>query len=132
MVRAVRSKLGKSVAFSAVASTPPGLPLSASEDRIDARDELVEMVDDGVWRELLKRPRRIAEAHQDRRHACILGRAQVDIAVANHDRPRRHPAGLLNHLGEVARVRLRHGEGVTAGNAMEIMLKSELAEELLR
>ena len=63
------------------------------------------MTDHRVGNELVERFPRIAEAHQDRRHACVFGRADIDIAVPHHDGAGRLATGLRNHLEEVARVR---------------------------
>ena len=50
------------------------------------------MVDDGVRREFIKRSWRIAEAHQDRRHAGILGRPQVHVSPTTIARDGTPPA----------------------------------------
>ena len=47
---------------------------------------------------------RIAETHQDRGHARGLGRAEVHVAVSDHDGARRHTIGERDHLGQVAPV----------------------------
>ena len=116
MVRAVRSKLGKSVACLGAASGA-GVPQRSAKDGRGARHELVEMADHRVRNKLAQRFPRIAEAHRDRGHPGSFCRGDVDVAVAHHDGLGRVAAGLRDHLGEVPRVWLRYGEGVAAGDA---------------
>jgi hypothetical protein len=94
--------------------------------------QLVEMVDGGVRGKFVERIRRIAETHQDRGHARALGRAEVHVAVSDHDGARRHATGERDHLGQVARVGLRYGESLAPGHAVEVMLKPKRLEQLAR
>src|SRR6476660_1340566 len=83
-----------------------------------ARHELVEMADHRVGNKLAQRFPRVAEAHQDGRHAGVFGRADVNVAVPHHDGAGRLAARLRDHSREVPGVWLRHGEGVAPGNTL--------------
>lgn len=58
--------------------------------------------------------------------------AEIGLAVADHDGAGRIAPGQGDHAGQVARVGLRHGKRIAAGEAGEIACEIKLFQQLTR
>ena len=99
------------------------------QQRRGASLKRVEMVDHGIGVEAVEWACRIAEAHEDDRHARGFGGPDIDRAVADHDGAGGLAAGKGDDAGQVARVGLGNGEGIAPGDRAEIAFKLKRLEE---
>jgi hypothetical protein len=70
-----------------------------------------------------------AETHQYYRHVGAFGGGQVDLAVTDHQGAGGIASGKSDRLGEVARIGLRHGKCVAAGDCPEIAAEAKRPEQ---